>query len=312
LSQETLSVVVPVYNEEHCLRRFYAELSAALRSQLLRYEILFIDDGSHDGSLAILSELQEKDPAIAVVCLSRNFGHQTALTAGLELAQGDAVVMLDADLQHPPEIILQLLEQWRAGAKVVHTIRESTEDIGLLKKFSSWLYYRIINLLSSTPIEANAADFRLLDRQAVKMLRSMGERQRFLRGMIGWLGLPSACVRFTAPKRAAGTSKYTWNKMFRMATDGIVSFSTKPLRAALWLGLFCLFVNCLYAGYVLYMHFFRDTLIRGWASLILLMMFLGSSQLILLGIVGEYIGRIYEEIKSRPLYLVREIRPARQ
>ena len=306
-----ISAIVPVYNEEGCLRQFHAELTSTLRSQPIRYEILYIDDGSTDGSAGILHEFQAQDAAVAVVHMTRNFGHQTALTAGLELAKGDAVITLDCDLQHPPELILRLLAEWRAGAKVVHTVREETEDIGPLKKTASALFYRLINFLSSTPIRANAADFRLLDRQAVDMLKTMNERNRFLRGMIAWLGLAEVSVSFKAPKRAAGKSKYTWRKMLRMGADGIASFSIQPLRLALWLGLAVLSVNAVYATYVLHHYIFYNTLIQGWASLILLMMFLGSSQLIMLGVIGEYIGRIYEESKSRPLFLVRELRPHR-
>lgn len=308
-----LSIVVPVYNESECLNRFHAELSAALRSQLMTYEILYVDDGSTDSTLGEIETIQKNDPTVAAVILSRNFGHQAALTAGLELARGKAVITMDGDLQHPPELILSLIDEWREGAKVVHTVRADTAEIGAFKSLASRLYYRLLNFLSSTPIEADAADFRLLDRQAVEMLKTMNERHRFLRGMIQWLGLPEAKVRFTAPKRFAGKSKFTWRKMFRMGADGIVSFSTKPLRAALWLGLAVLAVCLAYTVYVFYQFFFNQAVLRGWTSLILLTTFLGSSQLILLGVVGEYIGRIYEEAKSRPLFLVREIRsPARR
>lgn len=303
-----LSIVVPVFNEAECLSRFHQELSAALRSQMMTYEILYIDDGSSDDSLKIIERIQQSDPSVAAVVLSRNFGHQAALSAGLELARGTAVVTLDADLQHPPELILNLLDEWREGAKVVHTVRENTEEIGTFKNLASRLYYRLLNFLSTTPIEADSADFRLLDRQAVEMLKTMNERHRFLRGMIQWLGLPESKVTFSAPKRFAGRSKFTWRKMFRMGADGIVSFSTKPLRAALWLGLGVLAVCLAYTIYVFYQFFFNQAVLRGWTSLILLTTFLGSAQLILLGVVGEYIGRIYEEAKSRPLYLVREIR----
>lgn len=306
-----LSVVVPVYNEERCLEAFYAELSRALEPLDLRHEIIFVDDGSSDGSLRIVERLRAADPAVSAVSLARNFGHQTALTAGMDFATGDVVVTLDADLQHPPALIAEMVARWRAGAKVVHAVREETADAAWFKSLASRSFYRVINALSTTPVPANAADFRLLDRQAIDLLKSMKERHRFLRGMIGWLGLAEDSISFTAPARVAGKSKYTWRKMARMASDGIVSFSIKPLRAALWLGLLSIAVNVAYAAYVLCMFLFHDVLIKGWASLILIVMFLGSIQLILLGIIGEYVGRTYEEVKERPLYVVGRLLPRR-
>ncbi len=306
-----LSIVVPVYNEEHCIKRFYDELHGVLKAEGLPYEILFVDDGSIDDSLKVIDELRKNDPGVAAVVLSRNFGHQTALTAGMDLARGEAVITLDADLQHPPQLISRLVAEWRAGAKVVHTIRVETAGASGLKKLTSRLFYKLINFLSPTPIKADAADFRLLDRRALEALKSMKERHRFLRGMIGWLGFKEASVAFKAGQRAAGDSKYTWRKMSHMATDGIVSFSTRPLRIALWMGLLVFMANAAYGCYILYLYFFRHILLQGWATIVLLTMFLGSSQLILLGVVGEYIGRIYEEIKDRPLYIIQELRSDR-
>lgn len=311
MSEPLLSIVVPVYNEEGCLVLFHSELAAALKPLGVRREIIYVDDGSTDGTLSVIEGLRRNDPAVAAVLLSRNFGHQTALTAGMDLAAGDAIVTLDSDLQHPPALIPELVARWRAGAKVVHAVRQDTEDASWLKSWTSGAFYRIINALSPTPVAANAADFRLLDRQAVDLLKSMKEQHRFLRGMIGWLGLPEDSISFVAPPRAAGRSKYTWRKMTRMATDGIVSFSIKPLRAALWLGVVSIGLNSIYAAYVLFMFFFHDVLIKGWASLILVVMFIGSIQLILLGIIGEYIGRTYEQVKARPLYVVDKLLPRR-
>ncbi len=310
MSAPELSIVVPVYNEESGLERFHAELTRVLQSLGQPYEVVYVDDGSTDASLAVLSRLRDADPAVGGVALTRNFGHQVALTAGLELASGRAVVTLDADLQHPPEVIERLVSEWKRGALVVTAVRSETAGSGPLKTLTSRLFYGVINRLSSTPVRPDAADFRLLDRRAVEALRSMRERHRFLRGMVGWLGFPEATVSFKAGRRAAGRSQYTWRKMFRMAGDGIVSFSTAPLRAALWLGLAALGVCGLYAAYVVYMWAFQSVfVIRGWASTVLLNMFLGGCQLILLGVAGEYIGRIYEEVKGRPLYLVRELLP---
>ncbi|MBI5625498.1 MAG: glycosyltransferase family 2 protein [Elusimicrobia bacterium] len=308
-SSPVLSVVVPVYNEEECLPAFHRELSAILRSQVEPYEIVYVDDGSQDRSLELVESLRLSDPNVRAVVLTRNFGHQLALTAGLEFSRGEAVVTMDADLQHPPSLIPRMLAEWRKGARVVSTVRTDTEDIGACKRLTSRLFYGLINALSRTPVQPDAADFRLLDRGAVETLRSMKERHRFLRGMIGWLGLPEAVIEFSAGRRAAGASKYTWARMFSFAADGIVSFSTLPLKAALILGSLALGLCGLYAGYVVYMFAFHGVLlIKGWASTVLLTMFLGGCQLILLGVTGEYIGRIYEEIKARPLFLVRELR----
>ncbi|MBI4677486.1 MAG: glycosyltransferase family 2 protein [Elusimicrobia bacterium] len=304
-----LSVVVPVYNEEDCVERFHRELAGTLRSMVETYEVVYVDDGSTDRSLELIDRIRSLDQHAHAVVLTRNFGHQLALTAGLEFARGAAVVTMDADLQHPPELIPRMMEEWRKGALVVNTVRTDTVDAGPLKRLTSRLFYGLINSLSKTPVRADAADFRLMDRRAVEALRSMKERHRFLRGMIGWLGFPEAKVEFAAGKRAGGESKYTWRKMFSMAADGIVSSSTLPLKAALLLGLAALGLCALYAVYVFYMFAFHGViLIKGWASTVLLTMFLGGCQLILLGVTGEYIGRIYEEIKSRPLFLVKELR----
>ncbi|MFA6317477.1 MAG: glycosyltransferase family 2 protein [Elusimicrobiota bacterium] len=309
MDQPVLSVVVPVYNEEDCLASFHRELSGALRSMVETYEVVYVDDGSSDGSLAALEELRRLDPAVRIAVLTRNFGHQLALTAGLGLACGAAVITMDADLQHPPGLIPKLVEEWRKGAWVVSTVRTDTEDAGALKRLTSRTFYGLINALSRTPVQPDAADFRLLDRRAVETLNAMKERHRFLRGMIGWLGYPEASVPFSAGPRRAGRSKYTWTRMFSFAADGIVSFSTLPLKAALLLGALALGLCGLYAVYVVAMFAFHGVLlIKGWASTVLLTMFLGGCQLILLGVTGEYIGRIYEEIKARPLFLVKELR----
>lgn len=306
-----LSVVVPVYNEEQCLEAFHSELASALAKTGLPHEIIFVDDGSTDASLRIIERLRQIDPSIAAIAFSRNFGHQAALTAGIDMAAGDAVITLDADLQHPPALITELIARWQAGAKVVQAKRNNDEEAGRFKAWASALFYRFINSLSSTPVPPRSADFRLLDRQAVDLLKSMKETHRFLRGMVGWLGLAEEVVVYTAPPRAAGRSKYSWAKMARLAADGIVSFSIVPLRAALWLGVLSICISLAYATYVMYMFFVHDALIKGWASLIMVIMFLGSIQLILLGIIGEYIGRTYEEVKRRPPYVIDRLLPRR-
>lgn len=311
MTKALLSVVVPVFNEEAALAEFHGELSRVLRGLEQPSEIVFVDDGSTDGTAALLADIRRADPSASVVELSRNFGHQAALSAGLELSRGAAVVTMDSDLQHDPALIPAMLERWRAGAMVVTAVREDDRTLGTAKRLSSRLFYRAINLLSDTPVTAHAPDFRLLDRKAVDALCSMRESHRFLRGMVGWLGFPQATVPFTPRPRRGGRAGYTWPKMVAFALDGIVSFSTRPLRLALWLGLAALAATTCYALYVACLFAFTATLIKGWASIVVLVMFLGSSQLVLLGIFGEYIGRIYEQVKGRPLFLIRDVHPGR-
>ncbi|TPW19975.1 MAG: cell wall biosynthesis glycosyltransferase [Elusimicrobia bacterium] len=311
MTKGLLSVVVPVYNEAASLAEFHRELSQVLRSLGRPCEIVFVDDGSTDETPALLAAIQHGDPSASVVELSRNFGHQAALSAGLELSRGAAVVTMDSDLQHDPALIPAMLARWEAGALVVTAVREDDPSAGAAKKLSSALFYRAINLLSDTPVTAHAPDFRLLDRKAVDALNAMKESHRFLRGMVGWLGFSQASISFKPRPRRGGRAGYTWPKMAAFALDGIVSFSTRPLRLALWLGVAALTVTTCYALYILGMSLFTAQLVKGWASIVLLVMFLGSSQLVLLGIFGEYIGRIYEQVKGRPLFLVREVRPGR-
>lgn len=306
-----LSVVVPVCDEVDCIPLLHGRLTAVLKGLGMSYEIFFIDDGSRDGSAAAIRALQGSDPAVGGVLLTRNFGHQAALTAGLAAARGAAAVTMDADLQHPPELIPELVAAWKKGARVVHAVREETEGIGMLKNLSSSLYYRLLARLSDVSPRSDAADFRLLDRTALDALGKMDERQRFLRGMIGWLGLPEEQVVFRAPARAAGRSKYGWRKMWALAVDGVVSSSIKPLRASLWLGFFALLACGCYALYVLHAYLYFDV-IRGWSSLILVSLFFGGIHLVLLGVMGEYIGRIYEEVKARPHYVLKELLPPRR
>lgn len=305
-----LSVVVPVNDEADCIALFHSRLSAVLRSLGLRCEVIYVDDGSRDATPEILRRLQAEDGSVGLVVLSRNFGHQAALTAGLGACRGQAAVTLDADLQHPPELIPELVAAWRRGAWVVNTTRTGTEGVGLLKRLASASFYRILRSFSDPAPDPDSADFRLLDRRALELLLKMDERHRFLRGMVGWLGLPEQKVSFVAPGRAAGRAKYGWGRMWALAVDGIVSSSIRPLRAALWLGFGALLVDAAYAAYVL-QAFLRHDVVRGWSSLILVSLFLGGIHLLLLGVMGEYVGRIYEEVKARPHFILKELLPPR-
>ena len=270
------------------------------------FEIIYVDDGSSDDTATILREIQAADCCVRVVRLSRNFGHQIAITAGLEHASGDAVVIIDADLQDPPEVIGEFLARWREGYDVVYGVRTDRPGETAFKLWTAKAFYRLINRLSDTRIPLDTGDFRLMDRAAVDALLSMPERDRFVRGMVSWLGFSQVAVPYTRAARYAGSTKYPLFKMVRLATDGILSFSITPLRLATWTGFAASGLAILGILYALYAHFFASHLVRGWTSSLIAVLFIGGVQLICLGIIGEYVGRIYGESKRRPLYFVRE------
>lgn len=298
----SISVVVPVMNERENVAELARRLDRALRDDL--EEVIFVDDGSTDGTTELLAELQERDARVKSLIFTRNFGHQAALSAGLDFARGDAVVLMDGDLQHPPELVPKMVELWRKGAAIVSTARSVQHDAGRLKRIGTYFFYKLINLISDTPIDPNAADFRLLARPVVEQLRRLEERQRFLRGLINWTGYRQATLQFEAPPRAAGRTKYSGARMAALALDAIFSFSRFPLRLAVYTGLLMWVVSFSYAVYALYIKFLGDTAVPGWASIVIVGSLIGGFQSILLGLVGEYVGRLYEEIKRRPLYLV--------
>ncbi|MDD5594467.1 MAG: glycosyltransferase family 2 protein [Candidatus Margulisbacteria bacterium] len=299
-----LSIVVPVYNEAGCLLEFYRRLSGTLNSLGLVYEIIMVDDGSGDGSLEIISRLNAAEPRVKALSFSRNFGHMIALSAGLDFAQGAAVITLDADLQHPPELIPKLVAKWRAGGQVVNTIRKESRGAGFLKNVTASFFYRLINRIAGLSLPANAADYRLLDRRAVDSLKQIRERSRFLRGLTRWIGFRQEFVEFEADRRFAGATKYSLGRMISFAVDGITSFSAFPLRLAAYLGLVTAFFSFLYIIYALYIRIFTRQAIEGWASVLTAVLFIGGVQLIFLGVIGEYLSRIYDETKQRPLYII--------
>ena len=303
-----LSVVVPCYNEEAVLRETHAHLVAVLEQlEELRFEILYVDDGSRDATLKILRELQAAEAhVVRVISMSRNFGHQVAVSAGLEHAAGRAVVVIDADLQDPPEVIGEMIALWREGYHVVYGVRTDRAGETAFKRWSARVFYRLHNRLSETKLPLDAGDFRLLDRRVVDVLLTMPERDRFLRGMISWIGFKQVAVMFARAPRRAGTTKYPLFKMLRFAVDGVISFSFTPLRLALWLGFAALGVALAGIIYAIVIRLYTDDWVRGWASIFTAVLFLGGVQLITLGIVGEYLGRIYAEVKRRPLYIVQE------
>jgi polyisoprenyl-phosphate glycosyltransferase len=301
-----LSIVIPAFNEAECVGELHTRLTRVLSETGISYEILFVDDGSTDDTLPVLRRLVQDDPRVRVLRLSRNFGHQAALTAGLTESRGGAVITMDADLQHPPELIPALLEKWRAEYEVVSAIRGQTQSVGWLKRCTSSLFYWLINRLSPLPIARGAADFRLMDRRAVDALNAMPERTRFLRGLIPWIGFRQTEVPFEAPGRFAGEAQYTLRKMGHFALDGILSLSATPLRIATVMGLIVMAVGFLYGVFVIWSAYFNERSQPGWASIILVILLLGGMQIFCIGIIGEYLARVFDEVKGRPLYIVAE------
>jgi polyisoprenyl-phosphate glycosyltransferase len=305
--KKLISIVVPVYNEGKVLRAFHERISKVCDTlRTYDHEAIFIDDGSTDDSYLVLVDLAKADSRTAVVKLSRNFGHQMAITAGMDIAKGDAVVVIDADLQDPPEFILEFVEQWQNGYDVAYGIRAKREGESRMKLFTAAFYYRLLRLLTSIDIPVDAGDFRLMSRQVVEQLKKLNERERFVRGLVSWLGFRQIGVRYHRDRRYAGETKFPYSKMIKFALDGITSFSTVPLRLATWLGYFASTFAFLYASSVFIQKALGYT-VQGWATIMVGMLFLGGVQLICLGIIGEYIGRIYEETKQRPLYIVEQI-----
>ena len=301
-----LSIVLPCYNEQESIAEAYKQLTTVLSGLHLPFEIIFVDDGSRDDTPRLLAELHAKDPRVKVICLSRNFGHQIALSAGLEHACGQAVVFMDSDLQDPPEVVATMVQRWNEGWDVVYGTRIEREGEGWFKLSAAKLFYRVINSISQIPIPLDTGDFRLMDRKVVDALLTLPERDRFLRGMVSWVGFSQTAVTFRRAPRAGGATKYPFWKSLRLATDGILSFSIVPLRIATILGLTVSFASMMGVIIALVTRLFTRHWVTGWTSLFLAILFLGGVQLVCLGIFGEYLGRIYGETKHRPLYVVRE------
>jgi dolichol-phosphate mannosyltransferase len=301
-----LSVVIPVYNEEENIPELYRRLNDVLHKLGKTFEIIFVDDGSEDRSYDMLRSLHEDDEAVKLVRFSRNFGHQVAITAGIDYASGDAIVIMDADLQDPPEIIPKLIEKWEDNYDVIYAVRESREGEGRFKRMTASLFYRILKRLANIDVPMDAGDYRLISRKVASSLKSLREKHRYVRGLTSWVGFHQTGVSYKRPERHAGEAKYTIRRMLNFALDGITSFSFVPLQIATVLG-FVVAVCCIVYGlYVVYLALFSDSTVRGWALAMVAILFLGSVQLIAIGIIGEYLGRIYDEVKQRPLYVVSE------
>ncbi len=302
-----LSVVVPCMNEEEVLAETNRQLVTVLEGISLNFEIVYVDDGSTDSTPALLRELQARDPRIRVVRFSRNFGHQIAITAGLEHASGDAVAIIDADLQDPPEVLLDFVAKWLDGYDVVYGVRTEREGETEFKLWTAKLFYRFIRRLSDTRIPLDTGDFRLMDRRVVDALLSMPERDRFIRGMVSWLGFSQTAVEYRRAPRLAGATKFSLFKMVRFALDGIFSFSILPLRLATWTGFAASGLAIVGIITVALAKLLGVAgIVKGWSSAMITELFIGGVQLICLGLIGEYVGRIYGESKHRPLYIVRE------
>ena len=297
-----LSVIIPVFNEEEIVAETFRVLEEELKD--IEHELIFVNDGSKDRTREILEELLPTTPNNKVINFSRNFGHQAAFSAGLDHAQGDAVVIIDGDLQDPPSLIPVMMEKWREGYQVVYAQRNKRKGETLFKRFTAFCFYRLIGKLTSIDIPPDTGDFRLMDRCVVNQLKNLPERSRFLRGLVCWVGFKKIGVNYDRAERTAGTSKYPLKKMMRLAFDGITGFSSAPLKISFYLGLFATIVGFgVFVWSILEKFLSPATTVPGWASLMTAIVFFAGVQLLTIGILGEYIGRIYDEVKQRPLYI---------
>ncbi len=307
INQPIYSLVIPIYNEEENINEMYRRLHHVMEQLDGDVELILIDDGSRDRSLNMMRELHHRDNRVHYLSLARNFGHQIAVTAGLNFVQGKCIIVMDADLQDPPELILTMLEKWHQGYQVVYAQRISRQQESRLKRLTAYLFYRILRRLAKVDIPVDTGDFCLMDRQVVDILNSMPERNRYIRGLRAWVGFRQTSVLFERNPRFAGDVKYTFGKSLSLAIDGIISFSTVPLRLATYLGIISAAIAMIMIILVLYWRIFAPVShLIGYTLITISMFFLGSVQLICIGILGEYIGRIYEEVKGRPLYTLKE------
>ena len=303
MEQKRVTIVVPVYNEGDNIPHFTRAVMEAMTGLPYRYELLFVDDGSRAESCRVLRETERREPHVRAIFLSRNYGHQAALTCGLDHAEGDAVITMDGDMQHPPALLPRLLALWAQGYEVVQTIRETTQGVSAFKRLTSKYYYKFLNLISAVPIQPGGSDFRLMDREVVLAFRRYREHDRFIRGLVGAMGFRQVQVRFVAPERYAGQSKFSLKKMAKFALDGILGNSIVPLRISFYIGVLSLFVSLALLAHVFYEELLGTT-VAGWSTLMVCLSFFGGTQLMVLGVLGEYVGRSFREVKGRPLYLI--------
>lgn len=301
-----LSVVVPMYFEELVVDACYKKLTEVLEANSYNYELLFINDGSTDKTPVLLKALAERDSRVKVINFSRNFGHQTAVTCGIDMAKGDAIVIIDADLQDPPEVIKSMVDLWKQGYDVVYGKRAKRNGETLFKLTTAKYFYKFLQYMSEIKIPRDTGDFRLIDRSVAEVFKSMPERNRFIRGMISWIGFNQTYVEYERDERFAGETKYPLKKMLKFASDGIISFSSKPLKLISSLGVFTVIFSLLIIIYSLLSKLIGKNVVSGWTSLMLAITFFGGVQMIAMGILGEYVARIYDESKNRPLYIVKD------
>jgi len=310
MQRPELSLVIPIYNEaavigelDRRLRQVMTQLQTAVHS----WEVLFIDDGSKDTSLQQLRDMARTEPRFKVISFARNFGHQIAITAGFDMAEGDAVVVMDADLQDPPEVVLEMIDRWREGFDVVYGVRKTRAGETAFKRATAAAFYRLLNSLLGVSIPLDAGDFRLVSRPVVLTMRALRERHRFVRGMVAWVGFKQSALYYDRHERFAGETKYPLSKMLRFAIDAITSFSIVPLRLATWLGVGSGVVAMIYALFAIYVKVYLAGVVPGWTTIVIAVALGTSAQLFMTGILGEYVGRIYEEVKRRPLYVTAEL-----
>jgi dolichol-phosphate mannosyltransferase len=300
----TLSVVIPLFNEEESIPELDRRLRSSLGDLGESWEVIFVDDGSRDGSFGLLEALANKEPRYKLVSFARNFGHQIAITAGMDRAEGDAVLVMDADLQDPPEVVRDMLARFREGFDVVYAVRRRRLGESLFKRLSASLFYRLFRALIGFDVPLDAGDFRLMGRPVILTLRSLRERHRFIRGLVGWVGFRQTSVAYDRDERVAGKTKYPMRKMLHFAVDGITSFSTLPLRLATWLGVLAALVAMGLGVWAFYVKLRGVNAVPGWATIMILVALGSSVQLCVIGVLGAYVGRIYEEVQRRPLYTV--------
>jgi len=309
MSEREISIIIPAYNEEGNISELYNRLCLVLEGiPSIRFNLLFIDDGSTDATFAGITEIADRDERVNYISLSRNFGHQNALKAGIDHGKGDAIISMDADLQHPPELIPEMIARWESGSSIVNTRRLDTREQSQGKKRSARLFYRIINRLIDFRIEYGTADYRLLDAAVAAELRKLNEAHPFYRGLVPWMGFPQSTVDYEPGTRFSGKTKYSFRKMMSFAMAGVTSFSTKPLRISIIIGIILAVLCLAYAVYAIYIGLFTDRDVAGWTSVIVSVLFIGSLQLVILGIIGEYLGKLFMENKRRPNYIIHESR----
>lgn len=304
VQRKTVSIVVPMLNESACIPKLHDELRRHCDPLDYDFEFVMVDDGSTDATAVVLAQRRALDSRLKYISFSRNFGHQAAINAGLAYATGDAVITMDGDLQHPPSMIPQLLELWEAGNAIVNTTRLKTDETKASKKLFAWSFYKAFRWLSGVTVKPGSADFRLMSRQAVNIINELPERHRFLRGLIPWMGFQQANIDYVAPNRFAGSPKYTFTKSFMLALDGITSFSLFPLRKLTIFGWMVTMASVLYGFFAIAVGLFTKAAVPGWTSLMVCTLFFGGAQMVSFGLLGEYIGRILEQVKGRPLFIV--------